>query len=59
VRTLWHKLAGKQQQAIVRAAENDSFDSAHWWRHTKDALAVVREYLGLLNAWTGLHVRPQ
>jgi uncharacterized SAM-binding protein YcdF (DUF218 family) len=59
VKTLWHKLAGKQQEAIVRAAENDSFDSAHWWRQTKDALAVVREYLGLLNAWTGLRVRPQ
>lgn len=58
VKTLWHKLAGNQQEAIVRAAEKDSFDSAHWWRHTKDALAVIREYLGLLNAWTGLHVRP-
>jgi hypothetical protein len=39
---------------LVRAATEDSFDAAHWWRSTKDALDVVREYLGLLNAWAGL-----
>jgi hypothetical protein len=30
----------------------------HWWRNTRDALAVVREILGLINLWAGLPVRP-
>jgi uncharacterized SAM-binding protein YcdF (DUF218 family) len=50
-RTLWRKLASKRGRAIVRAAEGDSFDPSHWWRNTNDALEVVREVLGLLNAW--------
>ena len=57
-RTLWRKLAGAQGRAIVRGASGDSFDGAHWWRNTTDALDVVREILGLLNAWTGLLLRP-
>jgi len=59
VRALWSLLAGKSQQAIVRADAGDPFDAAHWWRNTRDALSVTREYLGLLNAWAGLPVRPQ
>ena len=39
-------------------AEDDAFDGAHWWRHTQDGLDVVRETLGLLNAWTGFPLRP-
>jgi hypothetical protein len=39
---------------IVRATSLDSFDERHWWRNTTDALDVVREVLGLLNAWAGL-----
>jgi uncharacterized SAM-binding protein YcdF (DUF218 family) len=46
VRALWNRLAGKDQTLIV------------WWRNTRDALAVGREYLGLLNVWLGLPVRP-
>lgn len=56
--TLWRKLFGSNPKAIVHGAPEDPFDAAHWWRNTRDSLAVVREYLGLLNAWTGLHVRP-
>jgi uncharacterized SAM-binding protein YcdF (DUF218 family) len=58
VRTLWRKLAGTRGQAIVRAASGDTFDGSHWWRNTTDALDVVREVLGLLNAWAGLLLHP-
>jgi hypothetical protein len=58
VRVLWHKLAGGRGEAIVRAASDDSFDPQHWWRSTTDALDVVREVLGLLNAWSGLLLHP-
>ena len=58
VRLLWRKLSGGQGRAIVRAASKDPFDPGHWWRNTTDALNVMREVLGLLNAWTGLPLRP-
>ena len=58
VRALWRVLVGAKQRAIVRAAPEDPFDAASWWRNTRDALSVVREYLGLLNAWAGFPVRP-
>lgn len=54
VRLLWRKLAPKECRAIVRAASEDPFDPRHWWRNTSDALDVVREVLGLMNAWAGL-----
>ena len=54
VRTLWRELSGGRGRAIVRAAPGDPFAPDHWWRSTGDALAVVREVLGLLNAWAGL-----
>jgi uncharacterized SAM-binding protein YcdF (DUF218 family) len=52
VRTLWRKLG--RGRAIVRAADNDPFEPERWWRTSGDALDVVRECLGLLNAWAGL-----
>jgi len=58
VRLLWHRLAPGQVRAIVRAASADPFDPQHWWRTTSDALDVVREFLGLLNVWAGLPLRP-
>lgn len=54
VRLLWRKLAPGEHRAIVRAAVNDPFDQRHWWRSTGDALDVVREVLGIMNAWAGL-----
>jgi len=54
VRLLWRKLASKQTRAIARAASDDPFDPRHWWGTTSDALDVVREVLGLFNAWAGL-----
>jgi uncharacterized SAM-binding protein YcdF (DUF218 family) len=58
VRLLWRRLSGGKRRAIVRAAAQDPFDPAHWWRDTSDALDVVREVLGLLNAWAGLPLSP-
>ena len=59
VRALWKKIArGGGQTLIVRAAPEDPFDADHWWKNTRDAFAVVREYMGLANAWAGLPVRP-
>ena len=55
VRALWNKVSqSHHDRLLVRASTEDSFDATHWWRTTNDALAVVREYLGLLNAWAGL-----
>ena len=54
VRVLWRKLAPPGCRAVVRAASGDPFDPRHWWRSSGDALDVVREVLGLMNAWAGL-----
>jgi len=56
VRALWEKVSRGHGSGriVVRAAREDYFDASHWWRSTPDALSVVREYLGLLNAWAGL-----
>jgi hypothetical protein len=58
VRTLWTELSRGRWRAIVRAASADPFAPDHWWRSTGDALDVVREVLGLLNAWAGLPLHP-
>jgi hypothetical protein len=58
VRTLWKELSGGRGRAIVRAAPTDPFAPDHWWRVTGDSLDVVREVLGLLNAWAGLPLQP-
>jgi len=55
---LWKRLSAKDGEAIVRGASGDGYDPAHWWRSTGDALDVVREILGLLNAWAGLPLQP-
>jgi uncharacterized SAM-binding protein YcdF (DUF218 family) len=57
VHTLWRKLVGSDPQLIVRYAREDPFDGAHWWRRTHDALDVVREVLGLANAWAGFPIK--
>lgn len=54
VHVLWRKLAPGECRAIVRAASEDPFAPRHWWRTSGDALDVVRELLGLMNAWAGL-----
>jgi uncharacterized SAM-binding protein YcdF (DUF218 family) len=59
VRLLWRKLAPRDCRAIVRAASDDPFDARHWWRSTSDIFDVVREVLGLMNAWAGLPLSRQ
>jgi uncharacterized SAM-binding protein YcdF (DUF218 family) len=58
VRALWRALSSGRGRAIVRAAQTDTFAPGHWWRSTSDSLDVVREILGLLNAWAGLPLHP-
>jgi len=53
VHTIWRKLVGNDPALIVRYAREDGYDGAHWWRSTTDALDVLREVLGLANAWAG------
>jgi uncharacterized SAM-binding protein YcdF (DUF218 family) len=59
VRTLWRLHAKPGQSMFLRPASDDPFDPAHWWRTTGDALEVVRELLGLANAWAGLPVHAR
>jgi DUF218 domain len=58
VRILWNRLAAGRGRAIIRAASDDPFEPGKWWRTTGDALDVVRESLGILNAWAGMPLRP-
>ena len=57
-KTLWNMIANDSGVAFVHPVSDDSYDGAHWWRNTHDALDVVREVLGLANAWAGLPLRP-
>ena len=59
VRRLWSQLAPANAYAIIRATPDDSFDPAHWWRTTQNALDVVREVLGLLHSYAGLPLHPK
>ncbi|HKN75748.1 MAG TPA: YdcF family protein [Candidatus Acidoferrum sp.] len=58
VRILWQRLAAGRGRAVIRAASDDPFEPRRWWRTTGDALDVVREFLGILNAWAGMPLRP-
>ena len=59
VKMLWRKLAGNALSAILHGTPKDPFNPDHWWRDTRDIFSVVREMLGLINAWAGLPIRPQ
>jgi uncharacterized SAM-binding protein YcdF (DUF218 family) len=58
VRLIWNRRVGNDPRAIIRYASDDSFDAAHWWRRTQDALDVVREVLGIANALAGFPLHP-
>ncbi len=58
VRILWNRLAAGRGRAIIRPASDDPFEPGHWWRTTGDALDVLRECLGILNAWAGMPLHP-
>ena len=55
---LWRLSSSKDGRAIVRGVSDDEFEPQRWWKNTRDALDVVREVLGLLNAWAGLPLQP-
>jgi hypothetical protein len=55
VRTLWRDIA-PAGRALTRATSDD-FRPQAWWRNTRDVLQVLRESLGLLNAWSGLPIK--
>lgn len=57
VKALWKKLVGENPTLVVHAAHEDP-SADHWWRNTRDGFSVVRETLGLVNAWAGLPARP-
>ncbi len=56
VRALWHRVGDKRPDAIVRPASGDPFDPKRWWRSSRGAIIVAREWFGLLNAWLGFPV---
>jgi uncharacterized SAM-binding protein YcdF (DUF218 family) len=58
VRLIWNRRVGDDPRLIVRYVSDDTFDAAHWWRQTGDALDVVREVLGIVNAELGFPARP-
>jgi len=58
VRAIWARLVGDSPRLIVRHPVDDPFNAAHWWRSTQDAMDVVREWLGLANAWVGFPAKP-
>lgn len=57
-RLTWNYVTEGRSKAIVRAAGQDPFDPARWWRERRFVLAVVREYLGLVNYYAGFPVTP-
>jgi uncharacterized SAM-binding protein YcdF (DUF218 family) len=57
VRALWSMLVGARPEAVVRYTPDDPFDPDRWWKTTSDAMAVSREWLGLLNARIGFPIR--
>ena len=48
-RLTWKYVTKGRSRGIVRAASRDRFDPNRWWQERQFVLAVVREYLGLIN----------
>ena len=59
VKALWKTLSHDNFTMMIRGVHDDPFDADHWWRNTRDVMSVVRETLGLVNAWAGLPVPPR
>jgi len=55
---LWKRLSSNDGEAIVHGVSSDEYLVRHWWQSTGGVLDVVREILGLLNAWAGLPLQP-
>jgi uncharacterized SAM-binding protein YcdF (DUF218 family) len=57
-RLTWQYVTGGKSQPIVRVATGDLFDPNHWWQKRSSVLAVVHEYLGLVNYYARFAVAP-
>lgn len=55
---LWRLMSRKDGEALVHGVSTDGPAVSRWWGSTSSALDVVREVLGLLNAWAGLPLQP-
>jgi uncharacterized SAM-binding protein YcdF (DUF218 family) len=56
VQLTWRHLTDDRPRAIIRATRHESFDAAWWWQDLRSARAVLREYVGLIDAWIGFPV---
>jgi uncharacterized SAM-binding protein YcdF (DUF218 family) len=59
VKFLWQSFVGATPEAVVRHTPDDPFNPTGWWQNTGDAIAVTREWLGLLNAWAGFPMKSE
>ena len=57
VKVIWRTLVGRHPQAIIRYTPNDPFEPTRWWQNTQDAMAVSREWFGILNVLAGFPVK--
>jgi uncharacterized SAM-binding protein YcdF (DUF218 family) len=55
-RLTWNQVSRGRSRAIVRAADRDSFDAIPWPQERVVVLAVVREYLAVINAYAGFPI---
>ena len=55
---IWHIVVGNHPELVVRHANSEPMDPAHWWRTTHDVEAVDHEILGLINARLGFVAKP-
>lgn len=58
VKATWRTLVGDVPQVEVRCVADDTYHASGWWKNSDDALAVSREFFGLLNVWAGFPIRP-
>jgi len=58
VRTIWHLEVGDHPQAIVCYDPYDEYAPQRWWRISAEGDEVIREILGLTNAWLGFVAKP-
>jgi uncharacterized SAM-binding protein YcdF (DUF218 family) len=58
IQETWRALAKDDLKAIVRYTEEDPYRPDRWWVTSTDALTVVREVGGILNAWVGFPLEP-
>jgi uncharacterized SAM-binding protein YcdF (DUF218 family) len=56
VQLTWRHLTDDRPHAIMRVTRHEAFDATRWWQDPRSARAVLREYVGLLDAWLGFPV---